>query len=97
MGLDIANVKTQKCHETGQIDFPRIKVYILVASKLRSFPTSPNSVLPIHGFRILYPTYVMISQIGRKDLILSIHGIPGPKKRELGGTNTILSFAVLNC
>ena len=38
----------------------------------------------------------MIPRIGRKDLILSIHGIPHPKKHELGG-NTIPSFAVLNC
>ena len=38
------NLKTPKCHETGQIGFLWLKVYILVASKLRSFPTSPNSV-----------------------------------------------------
>ena len=31
VGPDIENLKTPKYHETGQIDFPWLKVYILVA------------------------------------------------------------------
>ena len=42
VGPDITNLKAPKCHETGQIDFPGLNMYILVASKLRSFPLTPN-------------------------------------------------------
>ena len=64
MGPDIANFKTQKCHETGQIDFQWLKVYVLVASKLRFFPLTPNSVLPnsLKPYQLTVVTWVCTNE-----------------------------------